>query len=99
MVVGDGMVGKTCMIMCYAQDSFPSGHIPTIMDAYTGTDMYEGKQVALEIYDTAGQQDYAAMRPVVYMLPTPTQCFIVCFSLVDPQSFNNAKTVWLNEIS
>jgi len=54
VVVGDGMVGKTCMIMCYAQDRFPTEHIPTILDAHAGTAMYEGKQVMLEIYDTAG---------------------------------------------
>ena len=69
------------------------------MDTHAGMAKYEGKQVVLEIYDTAGQQDFAAMRPVVYRTPTPAQCFVVCFSLVDLESFNNAKTVWLNELN
>ena len=95
VVVGDGAVGKTCMIMCYAMDVFPSNYIPTVFDAHTGKAKYDGKEVGIKIFDTAGQQDLARLRPVCY---PGTQCFIVCFSLVDPISFANAKAAWRNEL-
>ncbi len=66
VVVGDGAVGKTCMIMCYAKDVFPSSYLPTVFDAHAGNAKYEGKQVGIDIFDTAGQQDLARLRPVCY---------------------------------
>ena len=42
------------MIMCYAKDVFPSGYIPTVFDAHEGNAKWKGKQIALDIFDTAG---------------------------------------------
>ena len=55
VVVGDGAVGKTCMIMCYSKDTFPVAYVPTVFDAHEGKSKYEGKEVALDVWDTAGQ--------------------------------------------
>ena len=54
MVVGDGAVGKTCMIMCYSKDVFPAGYVPTVFDAHEGISKFKDREVLLDIWDTAG---------------------------------------------
>ena len=45
VVVGDGTIGKTCMIICYIKDEFPEGALskPTVFDAHKGHVEYGGK--------------------------------------------------------
>ena len=95
VVVGDGAVGKTCMIICYIKDEFPTGYTPTVFDAHKGNMDFDGREVALHVWDTAGQEDLARLRPLAY---PNANCFLVCFSLVDRESLNNACTQWRNEL-
>ena len=96
VVVGDGAVGKTCLITAYGENRFPSDYIPTVSDTYEGPCEYEGAEVALKIWDTAGQAEFAAVRPVAY---NDADCFIVCFSLSDSNSLRNACTEWKKELT
>ena len=43
VVVGDGGVGKTCMIICYIHDEFDTNYRPTVFDAHKGNMEYDGK--------------------------------------------------------
>jgi Ras-related C3 botulinum toxin substrate 1 len=55
VIVGDGAVGKTCMLLSYTTQLFQSVHVPTVMDSFEMSVIVEGKRVTMEVFDTAGE--------------------------------------------
>jgi Ras-related C3 botulinum toxin substrate 1 len=60
-----------------------------VFDSYTADVVHEGRRIALQLWDTAGQEDYDRLRPLSY---PQTSVFVLCFSVVNMTSFENVQT-------
>jgi small GTP-binding protein len=85
------------MLLTYVCGHFPADYVPTVMDDYAANvRVDEEKIVSLGLWDSNGGAEYDRLRPLSY---PGASIFLICFSVVTPTSFENAKAKWWQEIS
>uniref|UniRef100_A0A6B2LVH4 Uncharacterized protein n=1 Tax=Arcella intermedia TaxID=1963864 RepID=A0A6B2LVH4_9EUKA len=55
-LVGDGAVGKTCLVVPYMYGAFPTEYVPTVLENYSASVVVDGETVNLDMCDMAGQE-------------------------------------------
>ncbi|EGG14962.1 Rho GTPase [Cavenderia fasciculata] len=95
VVIGDGAVGKTCLLISYANNRFPEDYIPTVFDNYVVNLTAGERNIELGLWDTAGQEEYDKLRPLSY---ANANVFLICFSITNPVSYENVYTKWYPEV-
>lgn len=95
VLVGDGAVGKTSLVVSYTTNGYPTEYIPTAFDNFSAMVSVDGQPVRLQLCDTAGQDEFDKLRPLCY---TSADVFLLCFSVVSPASFQNIPEKWVPEI-
>ncbi|CAN6821204.1 unnamed protein product [Brassica oleracea] len=106
--VGDDAIGKTCLLISYTSNTFPTDYVPTVFDIISANVIVDGNSINLGVWDTAGklynfetfllfsrQADYNRLRRLNYHLP---DVFLLAFSLVNKASFENVAKKWVPEL-
>lgn len=96
-VVGDGTVGKTTLLLSYITQAFITEYTPTVFDNFSAIEEVNGEVINVILWDTAGQDDYAQIRTTCYS-SCKYDVFLLCFSVIHKDSFDNIKYKWLPEL-
>uniref|UniRef100_A0A671Q2E8 Ras-related protein Rap-1A n=1 Tax=Sinocyclocheilus anshuiensis TaxID=1608454 RepID=A0A671Q2E8_9TELE len=88
VVLGSGGVGKSALTVQFVQGIFVEKYDPTIEDSYRKQVEVDGQQCMLEILDTAGTEQFTAMRDL-YM--KNGQGFALVYSITAQSTFNDLQ--------
>ena len=112
VIVGDGTVGKTCMLISFTSNTFPEEYIPTvyvnILFLYTkfcsfifSFDNYTSNMIVDNVKVSLGLWDTAGQEDYDRLRPLSypqTDVFVLCFSVISPTSYTNITNKWMPEI-
>lgn len=88
VVLGSGGVGKSALTVQFVQGIFVEKYDPTIEDSYRKQVEVDSQQCMLEILDTAGTEQFTAMRDL-YM--KNGQGFVLVYSITAQSTFNDLQ--------
>jgi len=96
VLIGDTGVGKSCILLRFADDTYTENHISTIgVDFRFRTVKVDKKTVKLQIWDTAGQERYRTITSAYYR---GADGIVIVYDVTVEESFNHIKD-WLTEVN
>ncbi|CAL8096059.1 unnamed protein product [Calicophoron daubneyi] len=84
IMVGSGGVGKSALTLEFMYNEFMKDYEPTKADSYRKKLTLDGEEVQIDILDTAGQEEYVAIRENYFR---SGEGFILVYAIDDPESF------------
>ncbi|XP_013189296.1 ras-related protein Rab-21 [Amyelois transitella] len=95
VLLGEGCVGKTSLLLRYIEDKFNDKHITTLQATFLNKKLnINGKRINLSIWDTAGQEKFHALGPIYYRNSNGA---ILVYDITDEDSFGKVKN-WVKEL-
>ena len=72
VLLGEGRVGKTSLLLRYVKDSFSDSQAPTVQATYLSktVKLENDARVTLNVWDTAGQERFHALGPIFIEMRT-----------------------------
>ncbi|ORZ20364.1 GTP-binding protein rhoA [Absidia repens] len=95
VIVGDGACGKTSLLMVHSQGKYPENYVPTVFENSVTDLNVDGKKVELNLWDTAGQEDYDRLRPLSY---PDSDVILICYAVDSLDSLENVCGKWFTEV-
>ena len=96
VLIGDSGVGKSCLLLRFADDAFTESYISTIgVDFRFRTVKIDSKTVKLQIWDTAGQERFRTITSAYYR---GADGIIMVYDVTSQDSFTHVND-WLNEVN
>lgn len=95
LILGDGKVGKTSILLRFTEDYFPTSHIQTLgIDFKLKLQTIDGKMYKFQVWDTAGQERFRKLTTAYYK---NAKGIILAFDVTRRESFEMV-TFWMSEI-
>lgn len=91
VVLGGGGVGKSALTIRLVSDDFLEEYDPTIEDSYRKQCDLDGQTVVLDVLDTAGQDDFAALRDAWMR---EAEGFLLVYSITKRATFEEVQTLY-----
>jgi small GTP-binding protein len=90
VILGEGGVGKSALTIMFVQNLFIHDYDPTIENSYKKQVEVDGRLVTIDILDTAGQEEYIAMRDQHIRRG---QGFLIVYSIAQKSSFTGVNAI------
>ncbi|XP_065187494.1 ras-related protein Rab-21-like [Sycon ciliatum] len=95
VLLGEGCVGKTSLVLRYCEDKFNDKHLTTLQASFLTKRLnVGGKRVTLAIWDTAGQERFHALGPIYYR---DSNGALLVYDITDEDSFQKVRN-WVKEL-
>ena len=94
LLVGDSGVGKSSLLLRFAEGVFTDSHVETIgIDFKVRTITLDGKTIRLQVWDTAGAARFKTITTSYFKC---AHGIVVVYDVTNQDSFDNVKKNWLD---
>ncbi|KAH8824489.1 ras-like protein family, member Ab [Flagelloscypha sp. PMI_526] len=97
LIVGDGGVGKTCLLIRFSGNKFPELYVPAVFENHRALIEVDQRDGELALLDTSASLDYHrdGFQPIAY---PESHVVLLAYSIARPDSFESVLERWIGEV-